>query len=82
MYPRPTTGRLTTAPSTPPASELQPVLSKPLNLASVNAADYDLVFYPGGHGPMEDLAVDKTSGRILTERMEDTSGAPHLPGER
>lgn len=53
--------------------ELQPVLAKPLNLANVNAADYDLVFYPGGHGPMEDLAVDETSGRILTERMENNA---------
>lgn len=53
--------------------ELQPVLAKPLNLDNVNAADYDLVFYPGGHGPMEDLAVDETSGRILAERMADNA---------
>lgn len=53
--------------------ELQPVLAEPLNLADVKAADYDLVFYPGGHGPMEDLAVDETSGRILTERMADNT---------
>ena len=53
--------------------ELAPVLAKPLNLADVKAADYDLVFYPGGHGPMEDLAVDETSGRILTERMADNA---------
>ena len=53
--------------------ELQPVLSQPLNLANVKAADYDLVFYPGGHGPMEDLAVDETSGRILAERMADNT---------
>lgn len=53
--------------------ELQPVLAEPLDLANVNATDYDLVFYPGGHGPMEDLAVDETSGRILTERMENNA---------
>ena len=53
--------------------ELQPVLAKPLNLDNVNAADYDLVFYPGGHGPMEDLAVNETSARILIERMTDNS---------
>ena len=28
-----------------------------------------MVFYPGGHGPLEDLAVDKTSGAILAERV-------------
>ena len=54
--------------------ELQPVLAEPLNLDSVEAADYDLVFYPGGHGPMEDLAVNETSGRILIDRM--TANAP------
>ena len=53
--------------------ELQPVLAKPLNLDTVNAADYDLVFYPGGHGPMEDLAVNETSARILIERMTDNT---------
>lgn len=54
--------------------KLQPVLAEPLNLDNVEAADYDLVFYPGGHGPMEDLAVNETSGRILVDRM--TANAP------
>ena len=53
--------------------ELAPVLAEPLHLADVNAADYDLVFYPGGHGPMEDLAVNETSAHILTERMENNA---------
>lgn len=53
--------------------ELQPVLAKPLSLDNVKAADYDLVFYPGGHGPMEDLAVNEVSGRILIERMADNA---------
>ena len=30
----------------------------------------DVVFYPGDHGPMEDLAVDADSGRILTAMLE------------
>lgn len=54
--------------------ELEPVLAKPLDLDDVESADYDLVFYPGGHGPMEDLAVNETSARILTERI--ASNAP------
>lgn len=53
--------------------ELEPVLAKPLDL-DVKVENYDLVFYPGGHGPMEDLAVNETSARILTERM--TNNAP------
>ena len=46
-------------------------LSSPLVLADVDASQYDLVFYPGGHGPMEDLAYDTDSGRIITERIEE-----------
>ena len=52
---------------------LQPVLAEPLDLDEVTPADYDRVFYPGGHGPMEDLAVNETSARILTERMEKSA---------
>ena len=52
---------------------LEPVLAKPLDLDDVKAENYDLVFYPGGHGPMEDLAVNETSARILTERMANNA---------
>ena len=44
-------------------------LDNPKALADVNEEDYDLVFYPGGHGPMEDLAVDAVSGALLTQRL-------------
>ena len=50
------------------------VLAHPEVLADVDAGDYDVVFYPGGHGPMEDLAVDADSGRLLTAVLE--SGQP------
>ena len=36
--------------------------------------EYAAVFYPGGHGPMEDLAVNADSGRLLTLALE--SGKP------
>lgn len=42
----------------------------PIRLEDVNADDYDAVFYPGGHGPMEDLAVDADSGRLLVRALE------------
>lgn len=48
---------------------LAPVLDSPSDLADVDHNDFDLVFYPGGHGPLEDLAVDKTSGGILRDRV-------------
>ena len=34
-------------------------------LAEVNAADFDAVFYPGGHGPLWDLAVDQNSIALI-----------------
>ncbi|MFE4515423.1 type 1 glutamine amidotransferase domain-containing protein [Kitasatospora sp. NPDC056783] len=46
----------------------------PVVLAEVDPADYDVVYYPGGHGPMEDLAVDPDSGRLLTRAL--ASGRP------
>ncbi|MEO5874707.1 MAG: type 1 glutamine amidotransferase domain-containing protein [Streptosporangiaceae bacterium] len=49
-------------------------LRAPLKLSEVALEDYAAVFYPGGHGPMEDLAVDAESGRLLTGALE--SGRP------
>ncbi|HEX6347400.1 type 1 glutamine amidotransferase domain-containing protein [Umezawaea sp.] len=40
-------------------------LASPLVLADVDAADFDAVYLPGGHGPMADLAVDGALGRLL-----------------
>jgi len=34
-------------------------------LADVNQADYDAVFYPGGHGPLWDLVEDKKSIALI-----------------
>ncbi|MBG6059699.1 putative intracellular protease/amidase [Cryobacterium sp. MP_M5] len=45
-------------------------LDEPQSLDAIDVADYDVVFYPGGHGPMEDLAVDAVSGRILTDALD------------
>ncbi|QQC87866.1 type 1 glutamine amidotransferase domain-containing protein [Streptomyces alfalfae] len=45
-------------------------LKNPIDLAGVDLADYAAVFYPGGHGPMEDLAVDADSGRLLVTALE------------
>ncbi|RBH54969.1 MULTISPECIES: type 1 glutamine amidotransferase domain-containing protein [Pseudomonas] len=42
------------------------LLRTPKRLEDVDLADYDGVFVPGGHGPMQDLAVNQTAGRILT----------------
>src|ERR1700741_4311144 len=45
------------------AAEAQ--LDKTVRLESVRQEDFDTVFYPGGHGPMWDLADDKNSIKLL-----------------
>jgi putative intracellular protease/amidase len=35
-------------------------------LVDVSEADYDAVFYPGGHGPLWDLATDKNSIALIS----------------
>jgi len=45
----------------------QNVIKNTLKLATVNPADYDAVFYPGGHGPLWDLAEDKTSITLIED---------------
>jgi putative intracellular protease/amidase len=61
----------------------QEELSQTVKLASVKAEDYDTVFYPGGHGPMWDLAEDPHSIALLESFYN--SGKPialvcHSPG--
>jgi len=46
-------------------SELQAKLSKTHKLADIKQSDYDAVFYPGGHGPLWDLAEDKNSIALI-----------------
>ena len=48
-------------------------LASPLRLEDVDVSTYDAVFYPGGHGPMEDLAVDANSAAVLTARSPRAS---------
>ena len=40
-------------------------LAATLRLDSVDQADYDTVFYPGGHGPLWDLAEDRDSIALI-----------------
>jgi putative intracellular protease/amidase len=43
----------------------QAQLDKTVRLDSVSHEKFDTVFYPGGHGPMWDLAEDKSSIRLI-----------------
>lgn len=51
-----------------------PEFQQPVALADVRLADYDAVYVPGGHGPMEDLAVDARSGELLSTALR--AGTP------
>jgi putative intracellular protease/amidase len=46
-------------------TKLKELLSNTVKLETINVADYDAVYYPGGHGPLWDLAEDKNSIAIL-----------------
>ena len=61
----------------------QEALANTVKLSSVKSEDFDTVFYPGGHGPMWDLAEDPVSIALL-ESFYNT-GKPialvcHSPG--
>ncbi|WP_018605375.1 type 1 glutamine amidotransferase domain-containing protein [Uliginosibacterium gangwonense] len=58
-------------------------LASTIKLANVKAEGYDAVFYPGGHGPLWDLAEDKNSIALI--ETVHASGKPlgavcHAPG--
>lgn len=46
-------------------------LSSTLRLEAIDAAEYDAVFYPGGHGPLWDLVEDTDSIRVIESMWAD-----------
>jgi len=54
--------------------EAQRALANTVKLSSVSADDYDGVFFPGGHGPLWDLAEDRDA-LALIERLH-AAGRP------
>lgn len=45
----------------------QQQLKRTQTLETVNVSDFDAVFFPGGHGPLWDLATDEKSGRLILD---------------
>lgn len=43
------------------------VLSHTIELEMVDFHQYDCIFYPGGHGPMWDLATDVRNGKLVSD---------------
>jgi putative intracellular protease/amidase len=63
--------------------EAQAALANTGKLADVSATDFDAVFYPGGHGPLWDLAEDRDSIALIEAMI--AAGKPvaavcHAPG--
>jgi putative intracellular protease/amidase len=61
----------------------QTVLAHTVKLGEVAAKDFDAVFYPGGHGPLWDLAEDPASIALIETTL--AAGKPvalvcHAPG--
>ncbi|CAB3672081.1 MULTISPECIES: type 1 glutamine amidotransferase domain-containing protein [Achromobacter] len=64
-------------------AEAQRLLASTRRLAEVQAADYDAVFYPGGHGPLWDLAEDAKSVALIETMLaagKPVSAVCHAPG--
>jgi putative intracellular protease/amidase len=64
-------------------TEAQSVLAHTVRLDSASAADFDAVFYPGGHGPLWDLAEDKTSIALIeafAKADKPVASVCHAPG--
>ncbi|OAE58493.1 dimethylallyltransferase [Achromobacter xylosoxidans] len=64
-------------------SDAQRVLASTRRLSEVQASDYDAVFYPGGHGPLWDLAEDNNSVALIETMLaagKPVSAVCHAPG--
>lgn len=63
--------------------EAQSALAHTVKLREIVAAEYDALFYPGGHGPLWDLAVDKESIALIENMYaqgKPVSAVCHAPG--
>jgi putative intracellular protease/amidase len=49
-------------------------LQNPTSLAQIDAADYDVVVYPGGHGTEYDITHDRHARKILRETVNGDHG--------
>ncbi|MDR7026762.1 type 1 glutamine amidotransferase domain-containing protein [Rhizobium rosettiformans] len=61
----------------------QQLLASTTPLSQINPADFDAVFYPGGHGPLWDLAEDKDSIALIeafAAKDRPVGAVCHAPG--
>ncbi|RMB36703.1 putative intracellular protease/amidase [Sphingomonas sp. PP-F2F-G114-C0414] len=63
--------------------EAKALLATTHRLDTVSIADFDAVFYPGGHGPLWDLAEDATSRALIEGAIaanKPVAAVCHAPG--
>ena len=51
--------------------EAMALLANTKKLSEISLSDYDALFYPGGHGPLWDLANDSKSHSLIKEAILD-----------
>jgi putative intracellular protease/amidase len=64
-------------------ADAQLALAHTGKLADADAAQYDAVFYPGGHGPLWDLAQDPHSLKLIQQMLQadkTVAAVCHAPG--
>ena len=64
-------------------ADLKEKLSKTVKLAEIDEIDFDAVFYPGGHGPLWDLANDEKSINLIQDFLNADKPVAlvcHAPG--
>ena len=64
-------------------TDAQMALANTTKLSNVDANDFDAVFYPGGHGPLWDLAEDKNSIALIEAMWaadKPVAAVCHAPG--
>ena len=63
--------------------DAQMILANTIKLSTIAAADFDAVFYPGGHGPLWDLAEDASSIALIETMLasdKPVAAVCHAPG--
>lgn len=64
-------------------ADLKEKLSQTVKLDEINEIDFDAVFYPGGHGPLWDLANDEKSINLIQDFLNADKPVAlvcHAPG--
>lgn len=49
-------------------------MNNPVRLTDVDANDFDVVYFPGGHGTVWDINIDRDARRLLRDAVEGEDG--------